>query len=243
MAKRVLVTGASKGIGKGIAIDLAKNGFEICVHFNKDKDGALDTVNTIVSAGGTAKAISFDVSDTKMCSEVLGQEIEDHGAFYGIVSNAGMVRDGAFPALSDDDWFDVINTDLNGFYNVVKPAIMPMIHLRAGGRIVCIGSVSGIIGNRGQVNYSAAKAGLIGAVKALAVELGKRRITVNCVAPGLIDTQMAQMEDFVLNKVLEQIPLGRMGKVEEVSSLVSFLFKDEAEYITRQVLTINGGMF
>ena len=157
-----------------------------------------------------------------------------------MVCNAGIVRDGAFPALTDNEWDDVIHTNLDGFYNLLKPCIMPMIGLRRGGRIVTLSSVSGIMGNRGQVNYSASKAGLIGATKALALELAKRRITVNCVAPGLIDTGMVSPE--VEGEALKMIPLKRMGQAEEVAGLVSYLMSDIAGYVTRQVISINGGL-
>jgi 3-oxoacyl-[acyl-carrier protein] reductase len=163
-----------------------------------------------------------------------------HGAFYGVVLNAGLTRDGAFPALTDDDWDDVVSTSLNGFYNVLKPLMMPMIRLKKGGRIVTLSSVSGIMGNRGQVNYSAAKAGLIGATKALALELAKRKITVNCVAPGLIETEMVTEE--VKEHALKMIPMQRMGQVEEVAKAVKFLCSDDASYITRQVISVNGGL-
>ncbi len=153
----------------------------------------------------------------------------------------GLTRDGAFPALTDEDWDDVVSTSLNGFYNVLKPLMMPMIRLKKGRTfIVTLSSVSGIMGNRGQVNYSAAKAGLIGATKALALELAKRKITVNCVAPGLIETEMVTEE--VKEHALKMIPMQRMGQVEEVAKAVKFLCSDDASYITRQVLSVNGGL-
>lgn len=188
MKRTVLVTGASKGIGKAIAYQLAQDGFTIVVHYHSDKQGAVDTQTIIEQAGGSARLIQFDVSDRLQCQQAIETDIEQHGAYYGIVNNAGIIRDGAFPALTEDDWNKVIHTDLDSFYNVLHPCVMPMIGLRDGGRIIIISSVSGITGNRGQVNYSAAKAGVIGASKALALELAKRKITVNCIAPGLIDT-------------------------------------------------------
>ncbi len=190
--------------------------------------------------GGAGRLIQFDIGDRELCRERLEADIEQHGAYYGVVCNAGIVRDGAFPALTDDEWDDVIHTNLDGFYNLLKPCIMPMIGLRRGGRIVTLSSVSGIMGNRGQVNYSASKAGLIGATKALALELAKRRITVNCVAPGLIDTGMVSQE--VESEALKMIPLKRMGQAEEVAGLVSYLMSDIAGYVTRQVISINGGL-
>jgi len=171
---------------------------------------------------------------------ILEQDVEQHSAFYGVVLNAGLTHDGAFPALTDNDWDEVISTSLDGFYNILKPLIMPMIHLRKGGRIVTLSSVSGVMGNRGQVNYSAAKAGLIGATKALALELAKRKITVNCVAPGLIETEMVTEE--VKQHALKMIPMQRMGHVDEVAKVVKFLCSDDASYITRQVISVNGGL-
>lgn len=158
-----------------------------------------------------------------------------------MVLNAGLSKDNAFPALTDEDWDSVLRTNLDGFYHVLHPAIMPMIRRRAAGRIVCLSSVSGLIGNRGQVNYSASKAGIIGAAKALALELAKRKITVNCVAPGLIDTEMLD-EHVPIDDILKIIPAQRMGLPEEVAHAVAFLMSDKAAYITRQVLAVNGGL-
>jgi 3-oxoacyl-[acyl-carrier protein] reductase len=170
----------------------------------------------------------------------LATDIEQHGCYYGVICNAGVARDKAFPALSGEDWDIVIKTNLDGFYNVLNPLIMPMVRRRAPGRIVTLASVSGLIGNRGQVNYSAAKAGIIGASKALALELAKREITVNCVAPGLIETEM--IGDVPLEEALKLIPARRIGKPEEVAAAVSFLLAKDAAYITRQVISVNGGL-
>ncbi|OCG46930.1 3-oxoacyl-ACP reductase [Gilliamella sp. Choc5-1] len=242
MKRTVLVTGASKGIGKAIAYQLAQDGFTIVVHYHSDKQGAVDTQTIIEQAGGSARLIQFDVSDRLQCQQAIETDIEQHGAYYGIVNNAGIIRDGAFPALTEDDWNKVIHTDLDSFYNVLHPCVMPMIGLRDGGRIIIISSVSGITGNRGQVNYSAAKAGVIGASKALALELAKRKITVNCIAPGLIDTGILDMEPIALQEAMKMIPLKRMGQVNEVAGLASYLMSDIAGYVTRQVISINGGM-
>ncbi|MEM0550522.1 MULTISPECIES: 3-ketoacyl-ACP reductase FabG2 [Aeromonas] len=240
MNSTVLVSGASKGIGRAIALKLAADGFTVVVHYHSDQQGAQATLDEITALGGSGRLIQFDIGDRELCRARLEADIEQHGAYYGVVCNAGIVRDGAFPALTDDEWDDVIHTNLDGFYNLLKPCIMPMIGLRRGGRIVTLSSVSGIMGNRGQVNYSASKAGLIGATKALALELAKRRITVNCVAPGLIDTGMVSPE--VEGEALKMIPLKRMGQAEEVAGLVSYLMSDIAGYITRQVISINGGL-
>lgn len=242
MERTVLVTGASKGIGQAIAYKLSQDGFTIAVHYHSDKQGALDTQVTIEKLGGKARLIQFDVSNHSQCQQTIEQDIALNGAYYGVVNNAGIIRDGAFPALTENDWKDVIHTDLDSFYNVLHPCIMPMIGLRRGGRILVISSVSGIAGNRGQVNYSAAKAGVIGASKALALELAKRKITVNCIAPGLIDTGILDMEPIALQEAMKMIPLKRMGQVEEVAGLASYLMSDLAGYITRQAISINGGM-
>lgn len=242
MTRSVLVTGASKGIGQAIALQLAKDGFALVVHYHSDKQGAERTAGKILEEGGSARTICFDVSDRLHCREILEADIEQHGAYYGVVNNAGITRDGAFPALSDSDWDGVIHTNLDSFYNVLHPCVMPMIGLRQGGRILALSSVSGITGNRGQVNYSAAKAGIIGACKALSLELAKRKITVNCIAPGLVDTGMLEMEPHALDAAMSMIPLKRMGTTAEVAGLASYLMSDIAGYVTRQVISINGGM-
>lgn len=237
----VLVTGSSRGIGKGIAIKLSAAGYDIVVHYNSNKTAAEQVLKEITEAGGTGRILQFDISDRAACREILEQDIEAHGAYYGVVCNAGLASDGAFPALSGEDWDSVIRTNLDGFYNVLQPLIMPMIRRKQAGRIVTLSSVSGLMGNRGQVNYSAAKAGIIGASKALAIELAKRKITVNCVAPGMIETDM--LEDVRMDEALKMVPMNRIGKVEEVASLVEYLMSESAGYITRQVISVNGGMF
>ncbi|WP_336943318.1 3-ketoacyl-ACP reductase FabG2 [Acinetobacter modestus] len=240
MDRRILVTGSSRGIGKAIALQLAQAGFDITIHARSREAEAQQVVEQIQKLGRKSHYVLFDVNTRESVKSLLEQEVEQHGAFYGVVLNAGLTHDGAFPALTDNDWDEVISTSLDGFYNVLKPLIMPMIHLRKGGRIVTLSSVSGIMGNRGQVNYSAAKAGLIGATKALALELAKRKITVNCVAPGLIETEMVTEE--VKAYALKMIPMQRMGQVDEVASVVNFLCSDDADYITRQVISVNGGL-
>ncbi|MFC6051424.1 3-oxoacyl-[acyl-carrier-protein] reductase [Acinetobacter sp. Ac_877] len=240
MNKRILVTGSSRGIGKAIAIELAKSGFDVTVHARSRQQEAEQVAEEVKSLGQNSHVLMFDVNDRENIIQILEQDVADHGAFYGVVLNAGLTRDGAFPTLTDEDWDHVVDTSLHGFYNVLKPLVMPMIRLKQGGRIVTLSSVSGIMGNRGQVNYSAAKAGLIGATKALALELAKRKITVNCVAPGLIETEMVTEE--VKEHALKMIPLQRMGQVEEVAKVVKFLCSDDASYITRQVISVNGGL-
>ena len=240
--KRVLVTGAGTGLGKAIAIELSKNDFEVVLHYRSSKSGIEDALSRINELGKKATSLCFDITNRAQCKEILEQDIEQNGSYFGIVCNAGITKDAAFPMMTDDDWDSVVRTNIDGFYNVVKPCIMPMIAAHEGGRIIAISSVSGIMGNRGQVNYSASKAALIGAVKALALEVAKRNITVNAVAPGLIDTQMTKLDETVKKEILKMIPLKRMGKPQDVADTVAFLMSDKANYITRQVISVNGGL-
>jgi 3-oxoacyl-[acyl-carrier protein] reductase len=241
MTETILVTGSSRGIGRAIALRLAQAGFDLVLHCRSGRTEAEAVQAEIHAMGRQARILQFDVADRAACATLLSADVEAHGAYYGVVCNAGLTRDGAFPALTEEDWDLVMRTNLNGFYNVLHPLTMPMIRRRAAGRIVCITSVSGQIGNRGQVNYSASKAGVIGAAKALAIELGKRKITVNCVAPGLIDTAMLD-ENVPVDELLKMIPAQRMGTPEEVAGAVNFLMSAEAAYITRQVIGVNGGL-
>ncbi|MBD8898163.1 3-oxoacyl-ACP reductase FabG [Rhodanobacter sp. DHG33] len=241
MADSILVTGSSRGIGRAIALRLAQAGYDLVLHCRSKRDEAEAVRAEIERMGRAARVLQFDIADRAACRAALEADVAQHGAPYGVVCNAGLARDGAFPALADEDWDQVLRTNLDGFYNVLHPLAMPMIRRRAPGRIVCITSVSGLIGNRGQVNYSASKAGVIGAAKALAVELAKRKITVNCVAPGLIDTDMLDA-DVPVEEILKAIPAQRAGTPEEVAAAVAFLMSPEAAYITRQVLAVNGGL-
>lgn len=241
MTDTILVTGSSRGIGRAIALRLARAGFDLVLHCRSGRAEAEAVQAEVVALGQQARIVQFDVAERAACREILEADVEAHGAYYGVVCNAGLTRDGAFPALSEDDWDVVLRTNLDGFYNILHPLVMPMVRRRKPGRIVCITSVSGMIGNRGQVNYSASKAGVIGAAKALAIELGKRKITVNCVAPGLIDTAMLD-DDLPIEEMMKMIPAQRMGTPEEVAGAVNFLMSDEAAYITRQVLAVNGGL-
>jgi 3-oxoacyl-[acyl-carrier protein] reductase len=241
MNDTVLVTGSSRGIGRAIALNLADAGYDIVVHCRSRREEAEAVVAEVVARGRAARVLQFDIADRAASATALEADVAAHGAYYGVVCNAGLTRDGAFPGLTSEDWDQVLRTNLDGFYNVLHPLVMPMIRRRQPGRIVCITSVSGIIGNRGQVNYSASKAGVIGAAKALAVELAKRRITVNCVAPGLIDTDMLDPE-VPVEQILKVIPMERTGTPEEVAAAVRFLISPEAAYITRQVLAVNGGL-
>jgi 3-oxoacyl-[acyl-carrier protein] reductase len=241
MTDTVLVTGSSRGIGRAIALDLCDAGYDIVVHCRSRREEAEAVQAEIAARGRNARIVQFDISDRAASAAALEADVAAHGAYYGVVCNAGLTRDGAFPGLTSEDWDQVLRTNLDGFYNVLHPLVMPMIRRRAAGRIVCITSVSGLIGNRGQVNYSASKAGVIGAAKALAVELAKRRITVNCVAPGLIDTDMLEPE-VPVEQILKAIPMERTGTPEEVAAAVRFLMSPQAGYITRQVLAVNGGL-
>ena len=241
MSETVLITGSSRGIGKAIVLRLAQSGFDIVVHCRSRVDEAELVAQTVRELGQQARVLQFDVSNRAEVAAALTADVETNGAYYGVVLNAGLTRDNAFPALTDEDWDQVLRTNLDGFYNVLHPIMMPMIRRRKAGRIVFITSVSGVIGNRGQVNYSASKAGLIGAAKALAVELAKRKITVNCVAPGLIDTDILD-ENVPIEEILKMIPAGRMGDPEEVAHAVNFLMDEKAGYITRQVIAVNGGL-
>jgi 3-oxoacyl-[acyl-carrier protein] reductase len=237
--KKVLVTGASRGIGRAIALAVSEAGYALTAHYHRSAEEAESLDREILQKGGKAELIRFDVSDREECREKLEKWTEENGAFWGIICNAGVSADDAFPAMSGEKWDGVLRTNLDGFYNVLFPLMMPICRKKQG-RIITISSVSGIAGNRGQVNYSAAKAGIIGATKALALELASRSITVNCIAPGIIETGM--IRDIPLDRVLPAIPMGRIGSPDEVAALAIFLLSESASYITRQVISVNGGM-
>lgn len=241
MTETVLVTGSSRGIGRAIALRLAADGFNLVLHCRSQRERAEEVAASITASGRVARILQFDVSDRTTTAAALEADIAAHGAYYGIVCNAGIARDGAFPALNGAAWDDVIHTNLDGLYNTLHPVIMPMVRRRKPGRIVTLSSASGIMGNRGQVNYSAAKAGIIGATRALAIELASRDITVNCVAPGLIDTEMVDA-DLPIEEILKAVPARRLGRPEEVGAVVSFLMSAQASYVTRQVISVNGGL-
>lgn len=239
MNKTVLITGSSRGIGKSIAISLASAGYDIVLHCSKDVSRLDGLKSEIKSMGVDCRALAFDVKDRELVEKTLLADIEEYGVYYGVVLNAGVAKDNPLPAMEGFEWDEVINTNLNGFYNVIKPLSLPMIQNRKG-RIITLSSISGLTGNNGQVNYSASKAGIIGATKALAREMAKRKITVNCVAPGIIETDMTKD---IPEEAVKQIPLKRMGKPEEVASLVNYLMSEGASYITGQVISVNGGLY
>ena len=193
----------------------------------------------IEKEGGHGELIQFDVTDRDQCKIRLDELLENHGSLWGVVNNAGINKDNTFVGMSGEEWDSVVHTNLDSFYNVLNPLVMPMCRKKQG-RIITIASVSGVIGNRGQTNYSASKAGIIGATKALAVELASRSITVNCIAPGIIETEM--VKDAPVDLILQTVPMKRVGKPEEVSSLAVFLLSEQASYITRQVISVNGGI-
>lgn len=240
MSESILVTGSSRGIGRAIALRLSQDGYDVVVHCREKLAAAEAVAGEARALGRIARVLQFDVADRARCEAALSADIEAHGAYYGVVCNAGLTHDAVFPGMSGEAWDGVIRGNLDAFYNVLKPIVMPMVRRRAPGRIVTLSSVSGLVGNRGQVNYSAAKAGIIGAAKALALELASREITVNCVAPGLIDTDMAHAA--TVEELKRMIPMQRAGTAEEVAAVVSFLVSPAASYVTRQVISVNGGL-
>lgn len=241
MRKQVLITGSSRGIGKETALYLAKNGYDIVLHCNRNIEQAKEVLEEVKSLGVQGRILQFNISNREECREVISKDIEQNGVYYGVVLNAGIAKDAVFPAMEDSAWDSVLNINLGGFYNVLKPIVMPMIENRIKGRIVTMSSISGLRGNYGQVNYSASKAGIIGATKALSLELAKRKITVNCVAPGVIESDMTK--DLPIDEMKKLIPMKRLGTGKEVASLVNYLMSEDAGYITGQVISVNGGMY
>lgn len=239
MKPRALVTGASRGIGAAVAEALAAAGHPVILNYRSDHAAAEAVAGRIREAGGTVTLKAFDVGDAAASAAAMAEILADPLPLGVVVNNAGIARDAPLPTLERAEWDAVIQTTLGGFYNVTRPAIMPMVR-RRWGRVISMSSVSALIGNRGQVAYAAAKAGIIGATKSLALEMAKRGITVNAVAPGLIETDM--IKDVPLEHVMPRIPAQRLGKPSEVAALVAFLASEAAGYITGQVISVNGGM-
>jgi len=238
--RRALVTGGSRGIGRAIALELAAAGFETTVAYHSAESAARAALAEIEQAGGSGRTLALDVADRACCERTLREDVESAGEYYGVVCNAGVTADAVFPGMKGDQWDRVLRTNLDGFYNVLHPLVMPMVRARRGGRVVTLSSVAGVVGHRGQTNYSASKAGIIAASKSLAQELATRRITVNSVAPGLIDTDM--LEGAAVEQLQAAVPMQRLGRPEEVAAVVGFLFSDAAAYVTGQVIGVNGGL-
>jgi 3-oxoacyl-[acyl-carrier protein] reductase len=239
--RRVLITGSSRGLGKAIAFELAESGFSLTLHGRTESEQLVQTKRELEEQfSAPVNTIFFDQSDRKATREALTLELESNGAFYGLVLSAGVISDAPFPGMQDSEWDGVINTNLGGFYNVTRALLLPMIQARQGGRIVLLSSISALTGNRGQVNYAASKAALIGATKSLARELAKREITVNCVAPGPVDTDMLPVE--LKQQILSAIPMQRLARADEVAAAVGYLFAERSGYMTGQTLVLSGGL-
>jgi 3-oxoacyl-[acyl-carrier protein] reductase len=237
--KVAIITGASRGIGRATAVELARAGYFTVINYKENKQAAMETLKQVEEAGGSGETLKFDVTDSAQTKENIGSIIERYGQIHVLVNNAGINADGLFLMLGEDEWDSVINTTLKGFYNMTKPVLRNMIRNKCGS-IVSVSSVAGLMPNRGQTNYSAAKAGLIGASRSLAAEVARFGIKVNVVAPGLIETDM--MNDAPVAEIKKAIPMARVGKPEEVARVIRFLCSDDASYITGQTISINGGM-
>lgn len=239
--KSILITGASGSIGFAISKKVIEKGYDAVMCYNNN-DSFIEKIKSFAKDYNVnIRFLKMNITDREEVKNILIKDIEENGVYYGIVLCSGITMDNAFPAMTGDEWDNVIDVNLKSFYNIVNHLIMPMIRAKKGGRIIAISSISGIIGNRGQVNYSASKAGLIGAVKSLAIELGKRNITVNCIAPGVIESEM--INDEIIENAKNLIALKRIGKPEDIANTVNFLLSEDAGYITKQVISVDGGMY
>lgn len=239
MSKIVMITGASRGLGKAMALDCANAGYDLWLTYNSNDAKAEEVKAAVETTGRACTLMKFDISNPAQSKDVISKALEN-GTPWGLINNAGITSDGLFLRMKEEQWSSVVNTGLNGFYNVTQPVLNAMIRKKEG-RIINISSVVGLSGNPGQVNYSAAKAGLIGVTKSLAQEVARRNILVNCIAPGFIETDMT--EGLNLDDMLKKIPLGRLGKPEDVSQCALYLLGDGAQYITGQTISINGGLY
>lgn len=241
--KVAVVTGASRGIGRAIAVDLAAHGAQVVVNYNRSADGAAETVTKIDKAGGEATAVQADVSDFTAAKSLIKTTLDTYGQIDILVNNAGTTRDTLLPLMKEDDWDIVIGTNLKSVFNCCKAVVRPMMRRKKGGRIINISSVVGLVGQGGQTNYAASKAGIIGFTKSLAKEMGGRQITVNAIAPGFFPTALTDaLSEEMVEKAIEHTPLGRLGELSEVAYLVSFLASDKAAFITGEVIRIDGGI-
>ena len=238
--KLALVTGGSRGIGRSVCVELARAGYNIIINYKSNAAAAQETLGLVHEAGGDGESVQFDVADAPAVHDAIDGLLKKYKTIHVLVNNAGIAADTLFAMMPQKDWQSVIQTSLDGFFNVTKPVLTSMLRVKKGCSVVTISSVSGITGNRGQTNYSAAKAGLIGASKALAQEVARLGIRINVVAPGLIETEM--IKNAPREIILKLIPMGRVGMPEEVAKVVRFLCSDDASYITGQVISVNGGM-
>jgi 3-oxoacyl-[acyl-carrier protein] reductase len=238
--KVVMVTGASKGIGRAICVEFARCGYEVLINYLSDHKGAEETKALVEAQGATGRLVCFDVTDTDKCQEIIEGLSAEYETIDALVNNAGITADALFVMMSRNNWNKVLQTSLNGFYNVTKPVLEKMVRQKSG-NVVTIASVSGLMANRGQSNYSAAKAGLIGANRSVAAEVARLGVRMNVVAPGMIDTEM--MKNAPKHNIKQLIPMARIGQPEEVAKVVRFLCSDDAAYVTGQVISVNGGMY
>ncbi|MBP7230588.1 MAG: 3-oxoacyl-ACP reductase FabG [Syntrophaceae bacterium] len=240
--KIALVTGASRGIGRATAVELAKSGYDVVVNYNASETAAQETLAQVQAAGASGEICKFDVANAEEVKEAIARIVEEHKKIDVLVNNAGVTADGLFMMMGEEEWHKVVDTILNGFYNVTKPVLREMVRKKRGA-IVSVSSISAMMPNRGQANYAAAKAGLNAAIRSVSKEVARFGIRINAVAPGPIETDMLSAMPLDANAIKSIIPMARVGKPEEVARVIRFLCSDDASYITGQVIGINGGMF